>query len=240
MVKAVSFDLWFTLIWEKHPEDEEMYSRMRIESIISVLKSGGYDVSAEQVRELYSSLGASRMLMSCEEVASLILAALGVDSNSKLVSEVAEAYELSTETFKPRENPEARAALSMLKEIGMKIGVVSNTSFSARGVRALLKNVGISDYVDVVISSSDVGFVKPQRMIFRELVRSMRVAPSEVVHVGDACVEDVLGALSNGIRAIYYVGLLHLRSAKPSRICSELVPTAKSLSELPEILRSMG
>ncbi|MEM1622591.1 MAG: HAD family hydrolase [Sulfolobales archaeon] len=237
MIKTVSFDLWFTLIWEKHPEDEEAYSSMRVESILNVLKSRGYDVSITRVRELYSGLGPSRMFMSSYDVASIILAGLGLRVDEGLVYEIAEAYELSTEKFKPRENPEALEVLPQLKRMGLKVAIVSNTSFSKRGVRALLKNVGISDYVDVIVSSSEVGSVKPHRSIFQELVRSVGDKPAEIVHVGDSCFEDVLGALGYGMRAVYYVGLLHLRRAEPSRICLELVPTVRKLDELPTILQ---
>lgn len=239
MIKAVSFDLWFTLIWEKSPEDEELYSRMRIESIVRALRSRGYEVPADKVRELYSGLGSAKMLMNVREVASVVLAGLGLGRDEGLVGEIAEAYELSTEAFRPRENPEASSVLPELRDMGLRIAVVSNTSFSARGVRALLRNVGIAEYVDVIVSSSDVGSVKPQRSIYGELVRSLGVNPGEIVHVGDACVEDVLGALGYGIRAVYYVGLLHLRRAEPSKICAGLVPTISGLSELPKVLRAM-
>ncbi|MEM1892158.1 MAG: HAD family hydrolase [Sulfolobales archaeon] len=239
MIKTVSFDLWFTLIWEKHPEDEETYSNMRVESVLNVLKSRGYDAPITRVRELYSGLGASKMFMSSYDVASIILAGLGLRIDEDLAREIAEAYELSTETFRPRENPEALKVLPQLKKMGLKTAVVSNTSFSERGVRALLKNVGISDYVDVVVSSSEVGSIKPQRSIFQELVRAVGDKPAEIVHVGDSCFEDVLGALGYGMRAVYYVGLLHLRRVEPSKICLELVPIARKLDELLVILQSM-
>lgn len=239
VIKAVSFDLWFTLIWEKHPEDEELYNNMRTESILRVLKSRGYEVPTARVRELYLELKGARMIMSSKDVASVILAGLGLKHSNDLIDEVSEAYELSTEAFKPRENPEALTVLSVLKDTGMRLAIVSNTSFSARGVRALLKNVGIADYIDVIVSSSDVGSVKPQRSIFQVLARSIGAKPEELVHVGDACVEDVLGALGYGMRAVYYIGLLHLRKAEPNRVCLELVPTIRRLGDLIDVLRRM-
>ncbi|MCS7098933.1 MAG: HAD-IA family hydrolase, partial [Sulfolobales archaeon] len=147
--------------------------------------------------------------------------------------------ESSTDNFRPRENLEARTLLSSLKKMGMKIAVVSNTSFSTRAVVSLLRNVGLANYVDVVVSSSDVGHVKPQKFIFQVLVSSVGVKPAEIVHVGDSCVEDVLGALSSGLRAIYYTGLLPLRMAEPSPICLNLVPAIESLSELPKVIQSI-
>ncbi|MEM1561291.1 MAG: HAD family hydrolase [Ignisphaera sp.] len=237
MIRVVSFDLWFTLIWEKHPDDEELYSRMRVESIFKILRSRGYDVSLGRIREIYMGLGAARMVMNGREIASMILIGLGLKNRGELIDEIAEVYEMSTSEFRPRENPEARHVLSTLKRMGMRIAIVSNTSFSGRGVKALLRNVGIDNYVDVVISSSDVGFAKPQRMIFQRLVTSIGIEPTEVVHVGDACVEDVMGALASNIHAVYYTGLLHLRGAKPNVLCLDLVPTIKSLGEFLDLLK---
>ncbi len=214
---------------------------MRIRAIFESLRSRGYEVPIDDIRRLYVDLRTVKTLVSSMELVSMILAGLGLRSDSGLVNEVAYAYEVSTDGFKPRENPEALDALSALKGMGAKVAVVSNTSFSTRGVMMLLRNAGIADYVDVVISSSDVGHVKPQRAMFWKLVKSLGVKPSEIVHVGDACVEDVLGALGSGLRAVYYTGLLHLRGARPNAICSGLVPTIGSLRELPALLeRSSG
>lgn len=236
MIRVVSFDLWFTLIWEKH-QDEELYSKMRVESVFKVLRSRGYEVSLDRVREIYMGLKVARMVMSSREIASMILIGLGLKDRIELVDEIAEMYEVSTSEFRPRENPEVQPVLSTLKKMGMKIAIVSNTSFSSRGVRALLRNVNIDSYVDVVISSSDVGFAKPQRMIFQKLVTSMGVDPAEVIHIGDACIEDVMGALASNMHAVYYTGLLHLREAKPNALCLDLVPTIESLDELLDVIK---
>lgn len=213
---------------------------MRARAIVESLRSRGYEVGIDEVRRLYSDLRAVRTLVSSRELASMILSGLGLGSDEGLVDEVARAYDASTDDFRPRENPEALDVLPELKRMGVRVAVVSNTSFSARGVTMLLRNVGIADYVDVVISSADVGHVKPQRAIFRRLVEALGVEPREVVHVGDACVEDVLGALSSGLRSVYYTGLLHLRGAKPSPTCLSLVPTVGSLRELLALLGKWG
>ncbi len=232
----MSFDLWFTLIWEKQPEDEELYDSMRIRAVSESLRSRGYEVGIDDVRRLYESLKAVKTLVSSRELVSMMLAGLKLGGGDELIDYLAEAYETSTDGFRPRGNPEALDVLPKLKDMGLRVAVVSNTSFSARGVVALLKSVGLADYVDAVVSSSDLGRVKPQRAIFRELLRLVGAEPAEVVHVGDACVEDVLGALGSGLRAVYYTGLLHLRGAKPSTLCEGLVPTIRSLRELPTLL----
>ena len=234
-MRAISFDLWFTLIWEKHPEDEELYTDLRVSSIQNVLRSRGYEVPKELILRVYRGLGHSRMVLSVRELASIISTALGF-RDKELVEEIARAYETSTDSFTPRLNEEAAEVLPKLKKVGLKVAIVSNTSFTARGIRRLLNNVGIGEYVDYVLSSSDVGLTKPQRAIFLKLLEQLGYEGSEVVHVGDSCVDDVLGALSSGLRAIYYVGLLKLRKVEADRVCSRLVPTLESLQDLPKVL----
>jgi|YelNatPaOPRAMG01_1025707.scaffolds.fasta_scaffold07109_8 putative hydrolase of the HAD superfamily len=237
MVKAVSFDLWFTLIWEKVPDDEEVYGSMRVRAIWDVLRSRGMEVDLKKVAEIYRKLGSSRAVLSSREVASLVLAGLGIRKSDELLKELASAYENSTHSFKPRANPEIFEVLPSLKEMGLKVAVVSNTSFSASGVRALLRNAGIDDYsVDVVVSSSDIGSLKPQKRIFDELIYALGIEAHEVVHVGDSCLEDVLGALSRGLNAIYYTGLLRLRNSEADGLCLTLVPSIENLRELPKLL----
>ena len=238
MVRAVSFDLWFTLIWEKLPEDEELYTNLRIASIQRVLGARGYNVPKELILKVYKGLGHSRMLLSVRELASIVSAALGL-RDPELVEKIVSAYESSTDSFTPRLNEEAAEVLPKLKKAGLKVAVVSNTSFTARGIRRLLDNVGIGEYIDYIISSSDVGSVKPQRAVFVKLLEQLGYEGSEVVHVGDSCIDDVLGALSSGLRAVYYVGLLRFRNSEIDELCSRLVPTLESLHDLPKVLDAL-
>lgn len=236
VVRAVSFDLWFTVIWEKVPEDEVAYSSMRISAIRDALRLKGFEVDLSKIAEVYRRMGSSRAILSSREIASLVLASLGIERTDELVREVASAYEYSTQSFRPRENPEVFEVLPTLKKMGFKIAIVSNTSFSSSGVRALLKNLGIDSFVDVIISSSDIGALKPQRRIFDELVNTLGVEAHEIVHVGDSCLEDVLGALSRGLKAVYYTGLLKLRNAEVDSLCLAIAPSIENLGELPKLL----
>ncbi|MCS7098875.1 MAG: hypothetical protein NZ925_00830, partial [Sulfolobales archaeon] len=84
MIRAISFDLWFTLIWEKQPEDEELYNELRIGSIVETLRLRGYEVPTGIVRELFKNLGGTRMLLSSRELASIVLSGLGIRYDSEL------------------------------------------------------------------------------------------------------------------------------------------------------------
>jgi FMN phosphatase YigB (HAD superfamily) len=164
LIRAVSFDLWFTLIWETK-EDEEIYVGMRVRAIKDFLKSSGYDIEESVIREAYAATKEFRMLLPARELLGMVLMGLGVSSD---VDALARAYEESTDGFTPRLNQEAPEVLRELKRRGIKLALVSNTSFSARSIRGILRNVGL-DLFDVILSSSDLGLIKPQAEIFRVL-----------------------------------------------------------------------
>jgi putative hydrolase of the HAD superfamily len=230
LIRAVSFDLWFTLIWETK-EDEEIYVGMRVRAIKDFLKSSGYDIEESVIREAYAATKEFRMLLPARELLGMILMGLGVSSD---VDGLARAYEESTDGFTPRLNQEAPEVLRELKRRGIKLALVSNTSFSARSIRGILRNVGL-DLFDVILSSSDLGLIKPQAEIFRVLKSELGLDGSQIIHVGDSCYQDVIGAMRSGLRAVHYTKLAELRGSKVN--CGNL-PRIESLWQLLDIIET--
>lgn len=212
MIKAVSFDLWFTLIWETK-EDEELYVGMRIDSIKKFLRDLGKDFPVDGIRRAYHETRDFRMVLPPEDLLRMLFMKLGVSLSGELLSEAVKLYVESTDEFKPKLNEEAPEVLRELKKAGFKLAIVSNTSFSARSIRGILRNIGL-DLFDVIISSADVGMIKPQRGIFELLAKGLELSSCEIIHVGDSCYQDVIGALSSGLEAAYYPRLVHLRGGK--------------------------
>jgi putative hydrolase of the HAD superfamily len=230
LIRAVSFDLWFTLIWETK-EDEEIYVGMRIRAIKDFLKSSGYDIEESVIREAYAATKEFRMLLPARELLSMVLMGLGVSLD---IDALVRAYEESTDGFTPRLNQEAPEVLRELKRRGIKLALVSNTSFSARSIRGILRNVGL-DLFDVILSSSDLGLIKPQTEIFRTLKSELGLDGGQIIHVGDSCYQDVIGAMRSGLRAVHYTKLAELRGSKAN--CRKL-PRIESLWQLLNIIET--
>jgi putative hydrolase of the HAD superfamily len=93
--------------------------------------------------------------------------------------------------------PETREVLTALKG-RVWLAVVSN--FDSR-LRAILAVLGIADFFDDVVISSEVGADKPSPRIFSEAVRRARLQAGEVLHVGDDPEADWRGAEQAGLRA---------------------------------------
>jgi len=242
-IRGVSFDLWFTLLIENRG-DIERYTRARVESIRrALLEVAGEAVSLDDVEKAFERTSEvnARIFLNPRDLIKVVLADLGIEPEPRVVEEVLKAYLGSVNDFTPKVNPEAFEALSMLRRAGLRIAVVSNSSFTGDQIKSMLVKVGLGDYVDVVVSSCDVGVSKPSPAIFQEAARRLGLDPGSLIHVGDSYLEDVLGALAAGYAAaVHYMGLAQSRHYKvdsvPPLYRSRRVYRAQSLVEAAEII----
>ncbi len=95
--------------------------------------------------------------------------------------------------------------LSRLKSGGIKIALLSNTGFiSGKFMRAVLKEMGVMQYVDHTFFSNEVGVAKPHRNMFESVFETFGIKPSEMLHVGDNIKADYCGALGCGVQSVVY------------------------------------
>jgi HAD superfamily hydrolase (TIGR01549 family) len=95
--------------------------------------------------------------------------------------------------------PQAHDALNLVKRAGVRAAVISNSNGS---VRAILEMLGLTDDLDFVIDSGEVGVEKPDPRIFELALARAGVTAAEAAYVGDLYSIDVRGARAAGIRAI--------------------------------------
>lgn len=93
-------------------------------------------------------------------------------------------------------SPGAVEALERVRNSFMlKTAVVSN--FDTR-LRLILRDLGIDHLFDAVIVSAEVGFEKPNPVVFEAAFEALGVTPEETVHVGDDRRNDLYGARAAG------------------------------------------
>jgi HAD superfamily hydrolase (TIGR01549 family) len=95
--------------------------------------------------------------------------------------------------------PEVKDVLHRLKNEGFRLGVISNWQ---RGLDVFLRELGILTCLDLVMTSAEVGFEKPDARFFEEAIRRMQLPPEQLLHVGDSLEDDFQGAISAGIDAV--------------------------------------
>ncbi len=122
--------------------------------------------------------------------------------------------------------PDVESTLKELYVLGMKVGIVSN--WDSR-LSDLCFGIGITDYLEFVMSSAVVGKMKPQPEIFNMALDRVRVKPHEALHVGDHYYADVLGARSAGITPI----LIHRNNDNLKADCE----TINNLRDLLDVVR---
>ncbi len=92
--------------------------------------------------------------------------------------------------------PEVHEVLAHLKRNGYLLAIISNFD---RRLHPVLADLGLTDFFETVVISSEVGADKPDPRIFMHALDRLGVQPGEVWHVGDDPKRD-WGAEALGLR----------------------------------------
>jgi len=126
--------------------------------------------------------------------------------------------------------------LTELKGRGYKLGVMTNTVTSREEhVRMALRRIDIEKYFDVILTSVDVGFNKPDERIFLAALKAVNVKPEEAVMVGNRISADIVGGNRIGMKTILFKWNKRY-SEKITSAEEQPTRTINSLKELPKIL----
>ena len=94
--------------------------------------------------------------------------------------------------------PQSASTMRSLHEHGLAVGIVSNTGWD---VRAVFSQHDMADAVTSFTLSYEAGYVKPGHQIFDAARKSLRLAPEQLLMVGDDPRADS-GAVRAGIRTL--------------------------------------
>jgi putative hydrolase of the HAD superfamily len=100
-------------------------------------------------------------------------------------------------------DPAVPGLFTALRQRGLKIGVLSNTTWPAAEHRRIFERDGIDHLIDGAVYSSEIAWAKPHPEAFRAALDAVGVAdPGRAVYVGDRLFEDVFGANRVGMHAV--------------------------------------
>jgi putative hydrolase of the HAD superfamily len=97
--------------------------------------------------------------------------------------------------------PYVREVLDILRPRFPLAVVTDGQSAHARGE---LDKVGLIDYFDPIVISSDHGYRKPDRRLFQLAVDGMGVAAENALYVGNDMYRDIFGAREAGMRTVMF------------------------------------
>ena len=90
-------------------------------------------------------------------------------------------------------------ALNACRQMGLTVGLISNMNQSGD---ELADSMGLLPYIDLSITSHEVGAEKPNQLIFERALERAGAQPECAVHVGDQITSDIAGAVDAGINAV--------------------------------------
>jgi putative hydrolase of the HAD superfamily len=204
MIKAVFFDLYFTLI-RYDPPQEELEAKALEECGISAnpdvfgkpMVIANDFVVQEIARRPLSKRSREETIALYAQFQRIVLKEAGIEPDEKLV--LAMLGKMQQFKTKLVLFDDAVPTLKDLKNRGLILGLISNVE---RDLSTTLNELGLPSWLDIVVTSMDAGFSKPQPEIFEEAMRRAEVQPSEAVYVGDQYQVDCVGAEGAGIKGI--------------------------------------
>ena len=99
--------------------------------------------------------------------------------------------------------PEVMSVLNSLRSMGVRMGVVSNTTNPRFMKENEMQAAGLKPYFEFAIYSSDTPYRKPHPSIFELAIESLGMKPEEILFVGDNLSLDVVGAKSVGMKSAW-------------------------------------
>ena len=95
--------------------------------------------------------------------------------------------------------PDAEEMLPLLKERGLKIGLITNGLQS--DVNEILPKVGLQSFFDIVVVIGTLRKMKPDVEVFHYTLQKLKMVPSEAIFIGDEMEADYKGAQNSGLTA---------------------------------------
>ena len=186
MIKAVFFDLYQTLICYDPPQEESLakvLSELGIEATPEALRRP--IVAADEfIYQEHSRLPISKR--SDEEKKSLfaqyqamLLKEAGIEPTSELIGSI--LSKMQQIKFNRVLFDDVLPALTELKKRGLILGLISNVDSD---ITPLFDKLGLSPLLQVVITSQDMGYFKPQPEIFKEAAKQASIQVSEAMYIG--------------------------------------------------------
>lgn len=160
------------------------------------------DLYSQRTREAWTQARKDLRAPNMPDILMSALAEVGVAGADLYRREILEAYDWNvvpgTVVFS-----DVPPALKILRDSGVKLGIVTNASQPMSLRDNELRTHGLIEFFpDCRLAAADIGYLKPHPRIFAEALSRMGTAPAETIFVGDNPVADIGGALEAGMRAV--------------------------------------
>jgi putative hydrolase of the HAD superfamily len=127
---------------------------------------------------------------------------VSIDTSTDLHKQAFDAY-LSAWDPHTFTRPEAADVFQAIRDRGLKVGILSNTTWPRTHHEKVFARDGVLHLIDGAVYTSETATAKPHRDAFHEALAAVGAGdPSRVVFVGDRPWDDIHGAQQVGMRAV--------------------------------------
>ncbi|MDZ4859581.1 MAG: HAD family hydrolase [Candidatus Hydrogenedentes bacterium] len=232
--EAILFDMGGVLLESADMWTEPGFAKSYLNGLPEGVTKSWYMEMSNAILSAYDVLPAPRPAMDCRPLIAEWLPKAGIDATSDAIEhwygvlglwEVRPLY------------PFVRDALREIRDMGFRIGLISNTLLVSPYHRTLFHEGGILDLFEFMVFSAEFGANKPDPAIFRHALGAMNLDPRNAWYVGDKPHRDVCGAHSVGMTAVLVDGPYEHRTRDSAACVPDL--RVKDISALPEVLRGL-
>ena len=216
-IKAITFDLWDTLVIDDSDEAKRAEQGLRSKfderrHLLWEALNTTEPIELETVRLAYNVGDAAfnkvwkeqHITWHIAERLRVILNGLGRELPDEIFNAVVRAHEEMEVDIPPDAMPDAVPVLERLAR-RYKLCIVSDAIVSPGScLRRLLENHGLAKFFNGFAFSDEVGHSKPHRSMFESAAGQLGVEISEMLHIGDRDHNDVKGPQQLGMKAILF------------------------------------
>lgn len=91
--------------------------------------------------------------------------------------------------------------LKLLKQSGHRLGIISNGDYTQQIEK--LNRLGIKEYFEIIVTSSNLGVAKPDANIFLGACKQGNIRVEESYYIGDRLETDAIGSRNAGMKGIW-------------------------------------
>lgn len=191
MIKAIYFDLFFTLIVPVYVEANNEFE------ILDLSVNEWENFAESDVLYQERALG---LVKSEKEIINKIVSTIPFDISDIQKEKILLARENRMKAALQNVSFDIIDVLKKLKNYNIKLGLISNADIIDC---KFWKQSQLSNLFDDAIFSCDVGILKPDRRIYELAMNRFNVVPSECMFVGDGGSNELYGAKSVGMKTVF-------------------------------------
>lgn len=129
--------------------------------------------------------------------------------------------------------PQAARVLQLLREAGLRTAAIANVLYGEDLLLERLRTLGLAPHLDVVVFSTELGWLKPHPAPYRAAAQRLGLSPRSLVMVGDDWEIDVRASQRLGIRAIWLRSAdLQPRDESAAAVIDDLGDLIPAIAEL--------